>query len=70
MEATVDVRDLSGKTLADAPRSASGTQTQVYAALDDDASTEVRRVITANLGHGAKPASAQAVQHAAATQVQ
>jgi membrane fusion protein (multidrug efflux system) len=70
MEATVDVRDLSGKTLADAPRSASSTQTQVYAALDDDASTEVRRVITANLGHSAKSASAPAAQHAAATQVQ
>ena len=51
MEATIDVSDLSGKTLADAPRSASGTQTQVYAALDDGASAEVRRVIAANLGH-------------------
>jgi membrane fusion protein, multidrug efflux system len=63
MEATIDVSDLSGKTLADAPRSASGTQTQVYAALDDGASAEVRRVIAANLGH-TKLASA-AAQHAA-----
>jgi membrane fusion protein, multidrug efflux system len=59
MEATIDVSDLSGKTLADASRSASGTQTQVYAALDDGASAEVRRVITANLGH-TKLASTQA----------
>jgi membrane fusion protein, multidrug efflux system len=59
MEATIDVSDLSGKTLADAPRSASGTQTQVYAALDDGASAEVRRVIAANLGH-TKLASTQA----------
>jgi membrane fusion protein, multidrug efflux system len=70
MEAKIDVTDLSGKTLADAPRSNSSVQTQVYAALDQDASTEVRRVISANMGH-TKMASAPVVQHtAAATQVQ
>ena len=64
MEATVDVSDASGKTLADAPQTATSTQTKVYAALDDDATAEVGRVIAANLGHG-KQATAPAPQHAA-----
>jgi membrane fusion protein (multidrug efflux system) len=50
MEAMVDISDKSGKALADAPRTASNTQTQVYAALDDKASAEVQRVIAANAG--------------------
>eukprot|EP01030_Chromulinospumella_sphaerica_P020130 gene20130-20035_t len=54
MEATVDVTDQSGKSLADAPRSASATQTDVYTVLDQQASDEVRKVIAANLGRGAK----------------
>ncbi|WNO04132.1 HlyD family efflux transporter periplasmic adaptor subunit [Rhodoferax mekongensis] len=54
MEATVDVTDQSGKSLADAPRTASATQTDVYTALDQQASDEVRKVIAANLGRGAK----------------
>jgi membrane fusion protein (multidrug efflux system) len=48
MEATVDVTDQGGKALADAPRSAPMVQTQVFAALDAKAETEVRRVIAAN----------------------
>jgi membrane fusion protein (multidrug efflux system) len=54
MEATVDVSDQSGKTLADAPRAASITQTDVYTLLDHAANEEVRKVIAANLGRGAK----------------
>ncbi|NBX21434.1 MAG: HlyD family efflux transporter periplasmic adaptor subunit, partial [Betaproteobacteria bacterium] len=54
MEATVDVTDQSGKSLADAPRTASATQTDVYTVLDQQASDEVRKVIAANLGRGAK----------------
>jgi len=50
MEAQVDVSDQGGKALADAPRAASSVQTQVFAALDDQADAEVRRVITANAG--------------------
>jgi membrane fusion protein (multidrug efflux system) len=50
MEAKVDVSDQGGKALADAPRTASSVQTQVFAALDDGANAEVRRVIAANAG--------------------
>ena len=50
MVATVDVTDQSGKALADAPRAASSVQTQVFASLDNEASTEVQRVIAANAG--------------------
>lgn len=55
MEATVDVTDQSGKSLADAPRTASATQTDVYTVLDQQANNEVHKVIAANLGRGAKP---------------
>jgi membrane fusion protein, multidrug efflux system len=65
MEATVDVTDQSGKSLADAPRTASVTQTDVYTVLDTQASDEVRKVIAANLGRGVK-ANASAHAHAAA----
>ena len=50
MEATVNVTDQSGKALADAPRAASNVQTQVFASLDNQANTEVQRVIAANAG--------------------
>ncbi len=50
MVATVDVTDQNGKALADAPRAASNVQTQVFASLDNEASTEVQRVIAANAG--------------------
>ena len=56
MEALVDVTDQSGKTLADAPRSTPSAQTQVYAALDDQAGAEVNRVIAANAGAAIKSA--------------
>jgi membrane fusion protein (multidrug efflux system) len=49
MEATVDVSDQSGKSLADTPRAASIVQTEVYAVVDQQAEAEVRRVIAANL---------------------
>jgi len=54
MEATVDVTNQSGKSLADAPRTASAAQTDVYTVLDQKASDEVRKVIAANMGRGAK----------------
>lgn len=54
MEATVDVTDQSGKSLADAPRTASVTQTDVYTVLDQQANAEVRKVIASNLGRGVK----------------
>ncbi len=52
MEASVDVSDQSGKALADAPGTASDTKTDVYTAMDTQASAEVRRVIAANAGRG------------------
>jgi membrane fusion protein, multidrug efflux system len=54
MEATVDITDQSGKTLADAPRTASQVQTTVYAALDQKADDEVQRVIASNAGQPIK----------------
>ncbi|GAB3777946.1 EmrA/EmrK family multidrug efflux transporter periplasmic adaptor subunit [Ramlibacter monticola] len=64
MEASVDVSRQDGKTLADAPRAAAMTQTQVFDTQDDGADAEVRRVIAANGGpsqrlmaHGGPPAT-------------
>jgi membrane fusion protein (multidrug efflux system) len=67
MEATVDVTDQSGKSLADAPRSASSVQTEVYSAVENSANAEVKRVISANLGRGGKAQIAQHAHAAAAT---
>jgi membrane fusion protein, multidrug efflux system len=50
MEASVNVKDQSGKSLADAPRQSSNVQTTVFAALDQKAETEVQRVIAQNAG--------------------
>ncbi len=66
MDAKVDVTDQSGKSLADAPRTASSVQTEVYSALDGLASNEVKRVIAANLGRSAARVANHAVAHAAA----
>jgi membrane fusion protein (multidrug efflux system) len=52
MDATVDVSNKEGKSLADASRASAVTQTQVYSALDKGAEAEVRRIIAANAGHG------------------
>ncbi|MBH1957256.1 MAG: efflux RND transporter periplasmic adaptor subunit [Burkholderiales bacterium] len=58
MDAEVDVSKQDGKTLADAPRDAAQAHTQAFASQNDAdaASEEVRRVIAANAGKGAKPA--------------
>jgi len=62
MEATVDVAQQDGKTLADAPRAAAVAQTQVFSTQDDGADAAVRRVIAANsagartTAHGASAA--------------
>jgi membrane fusion protein, multidrug efflux system len=50
MDVTVDVKDQSGKTLADAPRSDSTLQTTVFDADDREADAAVQRIIAANLG--------------------
>jgi membrane fusion protein, multidrug efflux system len=52
MEATVDVTQQDGKALADAPRPATGVQTDVYAMLDEQATAEIKRIIAANAGAG------------------
>lgn len=56
MEARVDVSDISGKTLADAPRSQGVAQNAVGEANHADADAEVRKIIAANLGRSVKPA--------------
>jgi membrane fusion protein (multidrug efflux system) len=48
MEATVDITDQSGKSLADAPQAASAVQTQVFTAIDKQADAEVKKIIAAN----------------------
>jgi membrane fusion protein (multidrug efflux system) len=50
MEASVDVTDQSGKSLSEAPHPHSAVQTQVYAAMDQGASDEVKKIIAANTG--------------------
>ncbi|HSV45779.1 MAG TPA: HlyD family efflux transporter periplasmic adaptor subunit [Ramlibacter sp.] len=52
MDATVDVSNQEGKTLADAPRSAAAALTQAFQPMDDGAAAQVRRVIAANAGRG------------------
>jgi membrane fusion protein (multidrug efflux system) len=54
MEASVDVSDQNGKSLADAPRAASVVQTDVYANMDKGANDEVHRIIAANAGSRTK----------------
>ena len=63
MEATVDVSDQSGKSLADIPSTAASVQTNVYTVLDKQADEEVHRVIASNQVHGVK-ASPHAVAKA------
>ncbi|MFZ4285093.1 efflux RND transporter periplasmic adaptor subunit [Variovorax sp. HJSM1_2] len=64
MDATVDVSQKDGKSLAEAPRAAPVASTSVYATIDSGADAEVNRVISANLGRplaqdkAAKPAAA------------
>ncbi|MDM0046409.1 efflux RND transporter periplasmic adaptor subunit [Variovorax dokdonensis] len=50
MDVEVDVSDKSGKMLADAPRPAAATQTDVYGELDQGANALVDRIVAANLG--------------------
>ncbi|RMX02634.1 HlyD family efflux transporter periplasmic adaptor subunit [Corticibacter populi] len=60
MDVRVDIRQQDGKLLADAPRSQPTLQTSVYAAQDEGAEAAVARVIAANLGRQAAPASTPA----------
>jgi len=65
MDATVDVSEQGGKTLADAPRAAAVAHTAVFENQDDGADAEVRRVIAVNSGarvqaHGAAAAATAA----------
>ena len=50
MDAEVDVSNKSGKTLADAPRSAAQAEVHAYGVPGDAADQDVRRVIAANTG--------------------
>ena len=51
MDVEVDITQKAGKMLADAPRAAALTQTQVYSQLDRGADAEVDRIVAANLGN-------------------
>jgi membrane fusion protein (multidrug efflux system) len=53
MEATVDVREQGGKSLADAPRQGAATQTAVFDEVNHGADAAVKRIIAAQLGKGA-----------------
>jgi membrane fusion protein (multidrug efflux system) len=50
MEASVDVREQGGKTLADAPRAGAATQTAVFDPIDHEADAAVHRIIAGQLG--------------------
>ena len=74
METEVDVRDQSGKTLADAERTTPVASTKVFDAQLQAADEDVRQIIAANLGRKgvapstarAKAAATGALQHASA----
>jgi membrane fusion protein (multidrug efflux system) len=65
MDAEVDVRDQSGKMLADAPRGqTAAARTQVYSQLERGADAEVERIIAANIGRdAARKAPAASAAH-------
>ena len=65
MNVEVDVSKQDGKTLADVPRVAALVQPQAYAAQDDAANKDVRRVIAANVGKGSAVASRRIAQQPA-----
>jgi membrane fusion protein (multidrug efflux system) len=54
MDAEVDVSKQDGKTLADAPRAAAITTTEVFQSMDSGAESEVKRVIAQNSGRGGR----------------
>ena len=66
MNATVDISQKDGKTLADAPRPQALNTTDVYAQADAGADAEVRRVIAANVGRAVARNSAAAAPAPAA----
>jgi len=58
MEASVDISDQSGKSLAEAAHPASAVQTEVYAGMDRAADATVQKIIAANAGRVAKASTA------------
>ncbi len=68
MDAEIDISNKDGKTLADAPRVAAMSQTQVYSTLDDGADAVVDRIIAANMGRAVAPAARPGAAPAAAKQ--
>jgi membrane fusion protein (multidrug efflux system) len=63
MDATVDVTNQGGKTLADSPRASAISQTPVFDQQDGKADEEVRRIIASNMG---RPAASTAMAKAPA----
>lgn len=66
MDATIDISNKDGMMLADAPRAAALSQTQVYSTLDQGAAAEVDRIIAANMGRAAAPTTARPSGHTGA----
>jgi membrane fusion protein (multidrug efflux system) len=67
MDATVDVTNQGGKSLADAPRTSAPSQTAVFNLQDAGADAEVRRIIAANMGRTGASAGAPASRPATRT---
>jgi membrane fusion protein (multidrug efflux system) len=67
MDATVDVTNQGGKSLADAPRTSAPSQTAVFNLQDAGADAEVRRIIAANMGRMGASAGAPASRPATRT---
>lgn len=60
MDVRVDVSRQDGKRLSDSPTTSTRAMTQAFAAADEGADAEVRRIILANLGKGRRTAAAAA----------
>ncbi len=60
MEAEVDVKDQSGKSLGDANIPAATSETKVFAQLDAEADERVNKIVAANIGKSKIAASARA----------
>lgn len=71
MDVTVDVTQQDGKVLADAGKTPTQVQTQVYDAIDARADEEVRRIVASQLGKrlAAAPAVARVASAGAASSV-
>ncbi len=61
MEAEVDVKDLSGKSLGDATIPTATSETKVFAQVDAEADERVNKIVAANIGKSKIPSSVPAL---------